>query len=101
MGTENKKGIDKMLVNLYVNWEKGTILNERQAQETIENEYYNNATSHDNFSEWLSENYSPVSLFYMSEDEKKSLRADFIKEAEGIAWDDFAADGYEEVSIEI
>ena len=40
-----------MLANLYVNWEKGIILNEKQAQETIENEYYNNATNYDNFSE--------------------------------------------------
>lgn len=90
-----------MLVNLYVNWEKSTILNEKQAQETIENEYYNNATNDDNFSEWLSENYSPVSLFYMNEDEKKGVRANFMKDAEGIAWDDFAASGYEEVSVEI
>lgn len=90
-----------MLANLYVNQEKGIILNEKQAQETIENEYYNNATNYDNFSEWLSENYSSVSLFYMSEDEKKDIRADFMKEMEDVAWDDFAADGYEEVSVEI
>lgn len=90
-----------MLVNLYVNWKKGTILNEKQAQETIENEYYNSATNYDNFSEWLSENYAHIDLFNMSENEKKSVRADFMKEAEGIAWDDFAADGYEEVSVEI
>lgn len=90
-----------MLVNLYVNWEKGTILNEKQAQETIENEYYNDATSDDNFSEWLSENYSPVSLFYMDENDKEGVRTDFMKEAEEIAWDDFAASGYEEVSVEI
>jgi hypothetical protein len=90
-----------MLVNLYVNWKKGIILNEKQAQETIENEYYNNATNHSNFSEWLSENYSLISLFYMGEDEKEGVRADFMEEMKGVAWDVFAADGYEEVSVEI
>ena len=90
-----------MLANLYVNWEKGIILNEKQAQETIENEYYPNTVSDDNFSDWLFENYSHLCLFYMSEDEKKGVRADFMKEMEDVAWDDFDADGYEEVSVEI
>lgn len=81
---------------------EGAILNEKQAQETIENEYCNNAINNDRyFEDWLSENYSSVSLFYMGEDEKKGVRADFMKEMEDIAWDDFAADGYEEVSVEI
>lgn len=90
-----------MLVKLYVNWDNGTILNEKQMQETIENEYYPNATSDDNFNDWLSENYTHVGLFYMSEDEKEGIRADFMKEMEDAAWDDFEADGYEEVSVEI
>lgn len=90
-----------MIVKPYVNWNKGAILNEKQAQETIENEYYSNATNPDNFNKWLSENYSPISLFYMSENEKEGIRADFMKEMEDAAWDDFEADGYEEVSVEI
>lgn len=90
-----------MMVKLYVNWDSGIILNERQVEETVENEYYANATSYDSFSEWLSENYSPASLFDMNKDEKETIRADFMKEMKETAWNDFIADGYEEVSVEI
>ena len=101
MDTENKKGSDKMLVNLYVNWDEGIILNEKQAQETIENEYYSNTTSDDNFNDWLSENYTHLDLFYMSEDEKEAIRTDFMEEMKETTWQNFIDDGYEEVSIEI
>lgn len=90
-----------MMVKLYVDWDNGTILNEKQAEETAKNEYYANATSHDSFNEWLSENYSHAELFDMDEDEKKTVRADFMEEMKETAWNDFIADGYEEVSVEI
>lgn len=90
-----------MLVKLYVNWDNGTIFNEEQMQETIENEYYPNATSDDNFNDWLSENYTHVGLFYMSEDEKEAIRADFMEEMRELAWQNFIDNGYEEVSMEI
>lgn len=90
-----------MLVKLYVNWDNGTIFNEEQMQETIENEYYPNVISDDNFNDWLFENYSHLDLFYMSEDEKEAIRADFMEEMRETAWQNFIDDGYEEVSMEI
>ncbi len=90
-----------MMVKLYVDWDNGTILNEKQAQETAENEYYSSATSYDSFNKWLSENYGHAELFDMDEDEKKTIRAEFMEEMKETAWNDFIADGYEEVSVEI
>lgn len=90
-----------MMVKLYVDWYNGTILNEKQAEETAKNEYYANAISHDSFNEWLSENYNHAELFDMDEDEKKTVRAEFMEEMKETAWNDFIADGYEEVSVEI
>lgn len=90
-----------MMVKLYVNWENSTILSEKQAQETAKNEYYNSATSYNNLNEWLSENYSHAELFNLNENEKKTIRAEFMEEMKETAWNDFIADGYEEVSVEI
>lgn len=90
-----------MMVKLYVDWDNGTILNEKQAEKTVWDEYYPNATNQDNFNEWLSENYSHVDLFNMSEDEKKVIHSEFREEMEETAWQDFISDGYEEVSVEI
>lgn len=90
-----------MMVKLYVNWENGIILNEKQAQETINDEYYNSATSYDSFDQWLSENYSHARVFDMTEDEKKVIRAKFMEEMKETAWQTFIADGYEKVSVEI
>lgn len=90
-----------MLVNLYVNWGSGTILNEEQARETVEDKYYLNTISDDSFNDWLSKNYTHLGLFNISENEKEVIHADFMEEMEGIAWEEFAADGYEEVSMEI
>lgn len=90
-----------MMVKLYADWDNGTIINEKRAKENVWDEYYPNATSQDNFNEWLSENYSHVDLFNMSEDEKKIIQSEFREEMEDTAWQDFLADGYEEVSVEI
>ena len=90
-----------MMVKLYVNWENGIILNEKQVQETVNNEYYNSATSYDSFDQWLSENYSYARVFDMTEDEKKVIRAKFMEEMKETAWQNFIADGYEKVSVEI
>lgn len=70
-------------------------------QETINDEYYNSATSYDSFDQWLSENYSHARVFDMDEDEKKAIRAKFMEEMKETAWQNFIADGYEEVSVEI
>ena len=90
-----------MMVKLYVNWENGIILNEKQVQETVNDEYYNSATSYDSFDQWLSENYSYARVFDMAEDEKKVIRAKFMEEMKETAWQNFIADGYEKVSVEI
>lgn len=91
-----------MMVKLYVNWENAIILNEKQAEETMKNEYYPSVASRDNFNEWLCENYDYAELFDMNnEDEKKTIRANFMEEMKETAWNDFIADGYEEVSVEI
>ena len=90
-----------MMVKLYVNWENGIILNEKQVQETVNDEYYNSATSYDSFDQWLSENYSHARVFDMSENEKKVIRAKFMEEMKETAWQNFIADGYEKVSVEI
>lgn len=90
-----------MMVKLYVDWDNGTILNEKQAEETAKNEYYASATSYDSFNEWLFENYSHAELFDMDEDEKKDIREEFMERMKEVAWSDFIADGYEEVSVEI
>lgn len=90
-----------MMVKLYINWDNNIILNEKQAEETAKNEYYANATSYDSFNEWLSENYSHAELFDMDEDEKKTVRAKFMEEMKETAYNNFIADGYEEVSVEI
>ena len=90
-----------MMVKLYVNWENGIILNEKQVQETVNDEYYSSAISYDSFDQWLSENYSHARVFDMDEDEKKVIRAKFMEEMKETAWQNFIADGYEEVSVEI
>lgn len=90
-----------MIVTLYVNWGDGVILNEKQAEEFVKNEYYADATNNESFNEWLSENYSPAELFDADENEKKTIRAEFAEAMETTMWDDFMADGYEEVSVEI
>lgn len=90
-----------MMVKLYVNWENGTILNEKQVQETVNDEYYNDATSYYSFDQWLSENYSYARVFDMTENEKNVIRAKFMEEMKKTAWQNFITDGYEEVSVEI
>lgn len=90
-----------MMVKLYVNWYSKIILNEKQAEETVKNEYFSSATSCDNFNEYLSENYSCVELFDMGENEKKTICAEFMEKMKETAWNNFIADGYEEVSVKI
>lgn len=90
-----------MMVKLYIDWSGGKILSEKQAQETVENEYYNHATNDYNFNEWLSENYDYIDLFNMREDEKEKIRATFMEKMKETAWEYFTDDGYEEVFVEI
>ena len=90
-----------MMVKLYVNWYNNTIFNEKQAKEIVRDEYFPSATSLDSFDEYLSENYSCVELFDMGEDEKKAVHTEFMKAIEKATWENFIADGYEEVSVEI
>ena len=90
-----------MMVTLYVNWGDGIILNEKQAEEFVKSEYYADATNDESFNEWLSENYSHAELFDAGENEKKAIHAEFVQAMEETMWDDFEADGYEEVSVEI
>lgn len=90
-----------MMVKLYVDWSGGVILSEKQAQETVKNEYYNHAINDYNFNEWLSENYDYIDLFNMGEDEKEKIRATFMEEMKETAWEYFTNDGYEKVFVEI
>lgn len=90
-----------MIVTLYVNWNDGTILNEKQAEE-IAKKYCADATeSIENFNEWLYENYSHAELFDADENEKKAIYAEFMQAMVETAWNDFLADGYEEVFVKI
>lgn len=90
-----------MMAKLYVSWGGGVILSEKQAQETVKNEYYNPAINDYNFNEWLSENYDYIDLFNMGEDEKEKIRATFMEEMKETAWEYFTNDGYEKVFVEI
>lgn len=89
-----------MTVKLYVDWSDLVILSEKQAQETVTNEYCSAATSDNNFNDWLFEKYAHVDLFNMKEDEKERLRTKFLEEMKETAWQDFL-DRYEVASVEI
>lgn len=90
-----------MLATIYVDWNNGTILNAEKAEEVMQTEYYPAVTDYDHFMEWLSENYTMQDIYEMDKDEKEEVRAEFLEEMQGKAWDDFLADGYEKVMIEI
>lgn len=92
-----------MTVKLYVNWDRKTVLNEKQAKEEIaKHERYNLATSYDSFNDWLfDKNYDLAEVFNMSEEGKKIVRAQFIEEMETVTLANLSDDGYEEISVEI
>lgn len=90
-----------MMVKLYANWDNHTILTEKQVEKIVANEYYANATSRDSFNEWLSENYNHGDLFDMDEGKKRTVRDEFKEEMKEVALDDFIADEYEEIFVEI
>lgn len=92
-----------MTINLYVDWDKKIILNEKQAREEVikDEDYTTSATSRDVFNEWLDESYDCIDLFNMDEDTKKTVRAEFMEEIETAAWNNFFDNGYEEISVEI
>ena len=92
-----------MTVKLYVNWNKKTILSEKQAREEVtkDEDYTISVASRDVFNEWLDDRYDYVDLFDMDEDKKKAIRAEFMEEIEMAAWLNFFDNGYEEISVEI
>lgn len=92
-----------MTIKLYVNWNKKTILSEKQAREEItKHERYNLATSYDSFNDWLFyKSYDLAEVFNMSEEGKKIVRAQFMEEMKTDTLASLSDEGYEEISVEI
>jgi hypothetical protein len=86
-----------MKVTIYVDWYNNNIYSEIEAKEAVKKlaDYGDEA-----FSEWLGDNYTAAEIFYMNDNTKEEVRADFIEFARKRAWEDFECD-CEKKEIEI
>ena len=88
----------KITVDVWVNWNAQTIVSPEEHREIVDNalseEWYNDYNYLDDY---LSENYSSVDLFNMSESEKEKVHEKFREHCEKIYLED--EDEYTEETI--
>ena len=63
-----------MKVKLYVNWDDGEILSEKQMESRLRERASDIFKDEDEFSEWLHDEYTISDIFNMNEEEKDQVR---------------------------
>ena len=91
-----------MKIKMYVDWNACTILNEKEFEEIVQRDV--NCREKDNYAlnEFLKEKYYPSDIFYMLEEEKERVKAEWKKDCEEWIWNElFEAGPWDEREIEI
>ena len=91
-----------MTVKVYARWVTKQILTETQAEDVIQNEFYDNLVDDgcDEFVEWLRDNFTIGEIWQMTEEEKEKNWETYLEYADSLARTYFLQE-VEELTLEV